>query len=230
MYVISDYTKKYVSGRIIMSEHEKLKIFDDHRNHIGVASRSEVHRLGLWHEVFHCWFISNDEGVDYIYLQLRSKSKKDYPDLLDITAAGHLLADETVLDGVREIEEEIGVSVDFDELISLGEIRYQVTKEGFIDKELANVFLYKSEYTFDDFTLQSEEVAGIVKAKFTDFAQLWLGEKNEIEINGFEITDEGEKCTIRKHVSRDKFVPHEVSFYKEVIRNLQEHCFDRIGG
>lgn len=163
-------------------------------------------------------------------MQLRSKSKKDYPDLLDITAAGHLLADETILDGVREIEEEIGVSVDFDELISLGEIRYCVTKEGFIDKELANVFLYKSEYTFDDFTLQLEEVAGIVRAKFTDFAQLWFLEKDEIEISGFEITDAGEKCSIRKLVNRDKFVPHEVSFYKEVIRKLQEHCFARRGG
>ncbi|MCM3442189.1 NUDIX domain-containing protein [Metabacillus halosaccharovorans] len=213
-----------------MSEQENLKIFDDDRNHIGIASRSDVHKLGLWHEVFHCWFIRNEEGVDYIYLQLRSKSKKDYPNLLDITAAGHLLADETVLDGVREIEEEIGVAVDFAELINLGEIRYCVTKEDFIDKELANVFLYKSEHDFDDFTLQVEEVAGIVRAKFTDFAQLWFGEKDEIEISGFEITDEGEKCSIRKHVSIDKFVPHEVSFYKEVISKLQEHCVGRIGG
>lgn len=89
-------------------ELELLKIFGDDRNQIGVASRKDVHRLGYWHEAFHCWFVSNEKGIDYIYLQLRSNSKKDYPNLLDITAAGHLLANETVRDGVREIKEEIG--------------------------------------------------------------------------------------------------------------------------
>lgn len=72
-------------------EKEKLKIFDEQRNHIGVATREEVHRVGHWHEAFHCWFISKEEGIDYIYLQIRSEEKKDYPNLLDITAAGHFI-------------------------------------------------------------------------------------------------------------------------------------------
>lgn len=205
-----------------MGEQEKLKIFDNSKNQIGVAFRSDVHRIGYWHEAIHCWFISNEKGIDYIYLQLRSKNKKDYPNLLDITAAGHLLADETVEDGVREIKEEIGIDVAFKELIKLGVIDYCVVQEGFIDKELANVFLYKSENIFDDFTLQVEEVSGIVKTKFIDFAQLWFGEKDEIEISGFEIYDDGKKQIIKESVSRDKFVPHQVSFNKEVIQKIQE--------
>ncbi|WP_075620120.1 NUDIX hydrolase [Paenisporosarcina indica] len=205
-----------------MSEQEKLKIFDDNRNLIGVASRSDVHRVGYWHEVFHCWFICNEQGIDYIYLQIRSKNKKDYPNLLDITAAGHLLADETVKDGVREIKEEIGIDVAFEELKQLGIINYSVVKENFIDQELANVFLYLSENNFDDFTLQEEEVSGIVRAKFTDFTQLWYGERDEIEINGFEINNDGNKLIIKENITRVKFVPHEISFYKEVIQKIQE--------
>ncbi|MFS0639258.1 NUDIX domain-containing protein, partial [Mesobacillus foraminis] len=142
-------------------ENEQLKIFDEYRNQMGVATREEVHRLGYWHEAFHCWFISKEQGIDYIYLQLRSKNKKDYPNLLDITAAGHLLANETVQDGIREIKEEIGVDISFHELIPLGIIDYSVKRDDFIDKETANVFLYKSQKSFDDFTLQEEEVAGI---------------------------------------------------------------------
>ncbi|MBU9721309.1 MULTISPECIES: NUDIX hydrolase [Bacillaceae] len=205
-----------------MGEQEQLKFFDDNRNVLGVASRSDVHRIGYWHEVFHCWFISNEDGIDYIYLQLRSKNKKDYPNLLDITAAGHLLVDETVEDGVREIKEEIGIDVAFKELISLGVIEYCVEQEDFIDKELANVFLYKSKYNFDDFTLQVEEVSGIVKAKLIDFAQLWFGDKDKIEINGFKINENGNKQIIKEYVARDKFVPHQVLFYKEVIQKIQE--------
>ncbi|CAM5275178.1 NUDIX hydrolase OS=Lysinibacillus sphaericus OX=1421 GN=LS41612_02185 PE=4 SV=1 [Lysinibacillus sphaericus] len=46
----------------------------------------------------------------YIYFQIRSGQKKDYPGLLDITAAGHLLAVETVEAGIREVKEELGVN------------------------------------------------------------------------------------------------------------------------
>jgi isopentenyldiphosphate isomerase len=67
-------------------ENEKLKIFDEHRTQIGVATLEEVHRIGHWHEAFHCWLISKEGEIDYIYLQIRSDEKKDYPNLLDITA------------------------------------------------------------------------------------------------------------------------------------------------
>ena len=210
-----------------MGEQEKVKINDEHRNHRGIATRCDVHKFGYWHEAFHCWFIRNEQGIYYIYLQLRSKKKKDYPNLFDITAAGHLLADETVKDGVREIKEEIGIDVNFDELVPLGELKYCVVKNNFIDKELANVFLYKSEVEMDDFTLQVEEVAGIVRVTFSDFVQLWFGHKDEIEICGFEINDQGKKLELNKKVKRDQFVPHEDSFYKEVIQRIQTQLGDK---
>lgn len=128
-------TRNRKLGDIGMGEQEKLKIFDDNKNLLGLATRSDVHRIGYWHEAFHCWFISKEQGINYIYLQLRSKNKKDYPNLLDITAAGHLLADETVEDGVREIKEEIGIDVAFKELVKLGVIDYCVVQEGLLQKE-----------------------------------------------------------------------------------------------
>lgn len=100
-----------------MEGSERLKIFDEDRFQIGIATRDEVHRFGFWHETFHCWFVSEEAGTYYIYLQLRSATKKDYPNLLDITAAGHLLADETVQDGIREIKEEIGIDLTIEDLI-----------------------------------------------------------------------------------------------------------------
>ncbi|MFC7393357.1 NUDIX hydrolase [Scopulibacillus cellulosilyticus] len=203
-------------------ENEQLKIFDENRTQLGVATREEVHRIGYWHEAFHCWFVSEEKGTNYIYLQLRSDTKKDYPSLLDITAAGHLLANETAVDGVREIKEEVGIDVSFDELIPLGLINYCVIKENFIDKELASVFLYKSNKTFDDFTLQKEEVAGVVKVLFDDFAELWLGERKTVKIKGFKINKDGNKNLINENVGRDKFVPHQIVFYKTVIQKIKE--------
>ncbi|MFE4810094.1 hypothetical protein ACFQ9Y_02835 [Peribacillus simplex] len=51
---------------------------------------------------------SREADVDYLYLQHRYAMKKDYP---------NLLAHETVYDGFREIKEEIGIDVSFDELV-----------------------------------------------------------------------------------------------------------------
>lgn len=203
-------------------ENEQLKIFDEYRNPIGVATREEVHRLGYWHETFHCWFLSKEKGTNYLYLQLRSNTKKDYPNLLDITAAGHLLANETVQDGVREIKEEVGIDISFQDLIPLGIIDYCVINADFIDKELANVFLYKSEKSFDDFTLQ-EEVSGIVKVEFNHFAELWYGVRETIKIRGFEMNKDGNKIFFEENVGRDKFVPHQIKFYKTVIEKIKEN-------
>lgn len=204
-------------------ENEMLKVFNADRKQIGVATREEVHRMGHWHEVFHCWFVSREAGVDYLYLQHRCEMKKDYPNLLDITVAGHLLAHETIYDGVREIKEEIGIEVSFDKLVSLGVIEYHVTKENFIDKELANVFLYESTQCFDDFTLQKEEVSGMVKVELDDFEDLWDGTKEEVNIQGFEINQDDHRMMIDQYVGRDKFVPHDISYYKSIIRLIREN-------
>ena len=202
-------------------ENEQLKIFDEDRIQIGVATREEVHRLGYWHETFHCWFIDKEMDTDYIYLQLRSDTKKDYPNLFDITAAGHILVNETIQDGIREIKEEVGIDVSFCELVPLGIIDYCVIKEDFIDKELANVFLYKCDKSFDDFTFQEEEVAGIVKVEFNDFIELWLGERDTIRVKGVE-KKAGNTIFIDEYVGRDKFVPHQINFYKTVIQKIKE--------
>ncbi|WP_375089966.1 NUDIX domain-containing protein [Peribacillus sp. RS7] len=204
-------------------ETEMLKIFDSNRIQIGVATREEVHRMGHWHEVFQCWFVSREAGVDYLYLQHRCALKKDYPNLLDITAAGHLLAHETVYDGVREIKEEIGIEISFNELVPLGIIEYHQTKEDFIDKELANVFLYESTHSFDDFTLQPEEVSGMVKVVLNDFEGLWTDAKERVNIKGFEMNQEGRRMMIDRFVGRDEFVPHEISYYESIIRLIRQN-------
>ena len=87
----------------------------------------------------------------------------------------------------------------------MGIINYCVIREDFIDKEIANIFLYKSKKSLDDFTLQEEEVAGIVKAEFNHFAELWFGERETIRIKGFEIKQDGTKTLIDENVGRNSY-------------------------
>lgn len=207
-------------------EDELIKIFDRDRHPIGVTTREEIHKQGYWHETFHCWFVSEEAGNRYIFLQKRSHLKKDYPNLLDITAAGHLLAEETIYDGVREIKEELGIEVEFADLVPLGVVNYSVTRDLLIDNEFAHVFLYNSQLDFNEFILQEEEVSGIFKAKLTDFTKLLLGEVSSISVEGFEVNQLGKKERINKQVSRNDLVPHEHCYYEEILQLINNYLKD----
>jgi isopentenyldiphosphate isomerase len=202
---------------------ENLKIFNENREYIGVASREEVHQKGYWHETFHCWILTSHMGEDYLYFQLRSPDKADYPNLLDITAAGHLLAEEQVEDGIREVEEEIGIEVAIDDLTYIGIIPYVKELEGFIDKELAHVFLLERTIPFELFQLQLEEVSGMYKVSLNEFQRLWFEDVKEIEIEGFVIGTNGEKSASQIKVNKHKFVPHADQFYRETLTAIEEN-------
>ncbi|MFC7784216.1 MULTISPECIES: NUDIX domain-containing protein [unclassified Rossellomorea] len=206
-------------------EEEQLAVFDEYGNRIGVASRSEVHLKGYWHETFHCWLAHYDEssGETYIYFQLRSDKKKDFPGLLDITAAGHILSEEKIEDGVREVHEELGLLIKIDELQSLGIVKGELDQRDMIDRELTHVFLYSKPVAYDEFQLQLEEVSGIFRTTLQDFKALVQQTKAEIEVEGFHINETGKTDFIKQRVSYHHYVPHERSYLLEIIARISAH-------
>ncbi len=194
-----------------------IKVFDEEYQEQGVATRDEVHNKGLWHETFHCWLVSQEMNKYYIYLQKRSSMKKDFPNLLDITAAGHLLECETVEDGIREVEEELGIKVSYEDLISLGVIKDRLVTDKIKDNELTNVFLLKWTGKMEDFQVQKEEVSGIFKAELEPFVNLWSGKTDKILVEGFNMQQDHSKEEIRKKVGKEDFVPHETSYMKSLV-------------
>jgi isopentenyldiphosphate isomerase len=203
-------------------EKETLTIFDQAGTHIGTATRDEVHRKGYWHETFHCWFIKWEKEKCYLYFQLRSKDKKDYPNLLDITAAGHILSHETFEDGIREVREETGVEVRFQELTPMGIIPYEVIMNDFIDRERAHLFLYEFQGELDEFTLQAEEVLGIFRVELSIFERLVNKEVSNLNLEGFQLTDNRKEVKTLTATKAD-FVPHEDSYYNEVLQRIRNH-------
>ena len=202
---------------------ESLKIFDEFGNHIGEATRDEVHKNGFWHETFHCWLMSIENGIPMIYFQKRSQTKKDFPNLLDITAAGHLLSHETVSDGIREVHEELGIEVNIEEVLPLGIVKNSINLQNFHDHELSHVFLLKRNEPFTKFNLQKEEVSGIVKANFNEYYDFAYGLSESIEVEGFEVNEQNEKITVRKTVNKEHFVIHENNYLFSVLELLKQH-------
>lgn len=203
-------------------ETELLRIFDDQGKEIGTAPRSIVHIEGHWHETFHCWFTERIAGEDFIYFQIRSSVKKDYPNLFDITAAGHLLANEDVFDGLREVKEELGIDIGMEELFSVGTIKASLVSSNFIDKEMCHVYVYNKHVPYEKYNLQIEEVSGIIRTSLDLFEKLWFGEVMELEAEGFTLNPDGQKQPLVLKVVKDQFVPHEDEYINSVIKAIRE--------
>ncbi len=198
---------------------EVLKIFDEQGAQIGTATRKDAHEKGLWHETFHVYVINGND----IYLQKRSSVKKDFPQLFDITAAGHLLAQETVQDGVREIEEEIGITVKFEELAYLGKIQNIIHTDKMIDKEFSHVFLYECEKAMESFILQPEEVGGMARVSIDDFIRFYSGKCNQLAAKGFMVEKDGKRSSYTRVLTKDDFVPHAEEYFLAVAKLIHHH-------
>lgn len=83
---------------------ELIEIYNGNNEPLGIEKmKSEAHRNGLWHRASHIW-IYNSAGE--ILLQLRAENKELYPNMWDISAAGHISAgEEPIISALREMEE-----------------------------------------------------------------------------------------------------------------------------
>lgn len=187
---------------------ELFDIYDEDLKPIGVKPRHAVHRDGDWHQVFHCWVIGRERnGETFVILQRRSADKDLYPNKLDISAAGHLEAGETVRDGVRELEEELGLRVDYDDLIPVGR-RVGIKKyEGLIDRQICNVFLYRCDDSLEAYDYQKDEIAGLVKLRIDDGLSLFSGGVDRIMADALGLEAEQIPVTLADFISTiDRYV------------------------
>ncbi|MBL1228578.1 NUDIX hydrolase [Enterococcus sp. BWB1-3] len=204
-----------------MAENEQLKIFNQKYEQIGTASRAEAHEKGLWHETFHCWFYTMDQGDLIIYFQQRSLQKKDFPNQLDITAAGHLLSNESVLDGFREVEEELGVKLTQDEPEKLGVFIVEIDLGDFVDNEFTNVFVVNKALSPGSFYLQEEEVSGLYPIRLKQFKEIFYGKRTAITIDGIS-QKEGRQFSDRKTFAIKDFCANALSYYDQLILSFEK--------
>jgi len=194
--------------------------------HTGIASREEIHEKGYWHQSFHCWLIRHDSGCQYVLFQQRGPQKKVYPNQFDITAAGHLIAGETAKNGIRELNEELGLSIAFEDLIPLG-IRCNVAIIGsIIDREFCHVYLLESNIPLDNYKLQAEEVTGIVQMELHDGMRLFALEVEAVPVSGFLVDEKGFKHSVEICVSKKDIVPRLDNYYMKVFI-MAERYFHR---
>ena len=169
---------------------ELIDIYDESGNHIGTELRSVAHNKGLWHKTAQVWLLNEKNEL---LLQFRSSQKDCFPELWDISSAGHIPAGcPSKESAVRELLEELGVQTDQESLIYLFEHvdPYEDKRTGHIDKEFSEVYLLKVNSDIQ-LSLQEEEVDEV----------RWINYK--------ELIDDYNK-------NKDSYVPHEKHFHKLV--------------
>lgn len=124
-------------------------------------AKPDVHRDGDWHRAAHVWLVTPDARV---LLQRRAATKENWPDLWDVSVAGHISAGESAVDAaIREAEEELGLALDAGDLTHLGTLRWHaVLNDGaYIENEFHEVFVATMDLEVDALVLDRTEVAEV---------------------------------------------------------------------
>jgi isopentenyldiphosphate isomerase len=188
---------------------ELVDILDDKGAYTGEQlMKSVAHRKGLFHPTVHIWFYTKDARV---LIQKRGSRKKTYPLLWDVSVAGHVEAGENILSAaIRETEEEIGLKVPAAALEKIGVYRSeQIHSKDFKDFEFHHSFIAELRIPLKNLKKQHSEVAELKLIPLIRLAEDTWGLAN-----------------------RSSFVPHQGSYYKEVvfaIRTALERL-DKTGG
>ena len=192
---------------------EKIDALDEYGEPTGeVVWKSEAHRRGIWHRCFHCWVTGTDTaGEPYLLVQRRAAGKDTWPGRLDVTAAGHLAAGEKPLDGLRELEEELGLSPEPERLIPLGTRRIQQDIPQGCDREFHDVFLLNDGTPAKELNLQEEEVESVFSLALKDVERLGTGEA----VDAREWSKTGE---VFNEISIEDFVPNGDDYLAKIVR------------
>ncbi|RMD45906.1 NUDIX domain-containing protein [Candidatus Pacearchaeota archaeon] len=148
-----------------------------------------IHSKGLWHRVSHVWLYTSKGEV---VLQLRSRKKRLFPGLLDVSAAGHIDSGETPRQAaLRETKEELG--------ITLKKINFwKIIKNSIIfDKIINNEFYYvffskiprntKFSINHEVESVHFVNIAELLKSlnkspqKYVPHGRYWINVLNEIK-------------------------------------------------
>ena len=202
---------------------EYFDIFDENMKHIGVAPRSEAHREGYYHIAFQCWIVRREEAKRFVLLQKRSESKDTFPNLYDTSSAGHLNAGESIEDGVRELKEEVGLTVDFSELTSIGIIKQQKDEKSYRDYQFAYLYIYESNKPILDYEVQQEEITALVEMQIEDFGAIIYGQKLNAIASGFYLDSEGQKHCKEFTIGYNDLVAHGDEYYQMVYKGIEEY-------
>ncbi|MCL2354884.1 MAG: NUDIX domain-containing protein [Oscillospiraceae bacterium] len=123
------------------------------------ATREECHEKGLWHRAT---VVVVMNSKNQILLQQRSKTKKLWSNMWDVSAGGHVLVGEFSYNtAIRETKEEIGLDITEKDLLFIGSSCSTKIQGDIIDNHFNEYFIVTKDMDISKLELQTEEVQDI---------------------------------------------------------------------
>jgi isopentenyldiphosphate isomerase len=165
--------------------------------------KSEAHKKGLFHPSIHVWFYTENGEI---LIQKRAKNKDTHPGLWDVSVAGHVGAGENVvLSALREVEEEIGLTIFGSDLYKVGVFKYRHHhRPDLIDCEFHHTFVSELKIPLNTLKKQESEVDELALIGLALF-------KDEL---------------VHKAID-PKYVPYDPAYYKVIFRTIEARLQSR---
>ncbi len=161
------------------------------------AMKSEAHLHGLFHPTIHVWLYTLN---GQILIQQRARNKDTFPLLWDVSVAGHIGAGEDILvSAVREVKEEIGLTIQKEDLKKIGVFKsVQKHNEFLTDCEFHHTFLCELKVELTRLKKQESEVENLTLISIPSFSE-----------------------ALENPSERIKYVPHKKEYYEKIINDIK---------
>lgn len=178
---------------------ELIDIYNENHEYLGKCDKVLAHKLGLWHEVFNGIIVNKNKNTVIFQIKNSDHNKVHNINKIEISIGGHYKAGENIEDGIREIEEESGIKIEFKDLINLGERQVStIVNKDYKIREFQKIFIIPYNDSINKLNCKDDEVTGFVEFDIDDCIDLFLKFKNTI----VGITNTMEKV----NVTLDNFV------------------------
>ena len=164
-----------------MSDVEQVALFDIRGTYAGAAPRAAAHAKGLRVGLVFVWAAWKDKSdLGHMLLQTRARPGDPYLGSLDAAAGGHIRAVETPHQAAeREFIEEVGIALQPDELIDLGQLPLQYAWNGMMRHAMQFFYLCNRPIALEE-TVFNEEVNAFVCVGLDNFDAIINGRTTEI--------------------------------------------------
>lgn len=166
-----------------------------------------------WIGTFNLWIVQSKPEPAIIYQQ-RSPKSSWAPNKLDVSAGGHYAAGEQILDGMREVKEELGKSYAAKDLISLGrKINVSPDVHGHERKNIVDIFMVLDNSPMADFNLQEQEVYAICACPISELLKIHINKDYSFVVNGLN----AKKQTVDVKVNQDSFPYNWDNYHYKIV-------------
>ena len=206
---------------------EMVMALDDNSREIGLVSRRLANRVGIWHLCAQVFVLVREvEGSAYLLFQRRSRKKSVSPGVIDISASGHVTAEQDSLTAaLSELKEELGIDVAEERLTFIGRRIDLYSSEKALSRIFADVFIVEiTQAHLKEICTAPEEVEEVLLIKPESLMEMFSPDGQE-RLDGLRI-EAGKEVSLEPcTVAAVEFLPRFDNLYYRIGRLAQEYSY-----